>query len=164
MKIRREWATPLTAGAFTIMAVTGLLMFFHLDRGLNHDAHEWLGWGMVLGVAAHVTANFSNLKKHLSGRLGLTIFSACLLILGLSFISPPEEEKGPGWAPPVVALARMPIAKLAIVAEMTEEEVRERLARIDPAGKTAESIQDLMGHNLRAQVRALNAIFPDEGD
>lgn len=54
--------------------------------------------------------------------------------------------------------------ELAIVAEMTEEEVRERLARIDPAGKNAESIQDLMGHNLRAQVRALNAIFPDEED
>ena len=146
------------------MAVTGLLMFFHLDRGLNQDVHQWLGWGMVLGVAAHVSANFSNLKKHLSGRLGLRIFSACLFILGLSFISPPEEEKGPGWAPPVVALARMPIAKLAIVAELTEEEVRERLARIDPAGKTAKSVQDLMGHNLRAQVRALNAIFPDEED
>ena len=43
MKLSRDWATPLTAGAFIVLAVTGLLMFFHLDRGLNHLAHEWLG-------------------------------------------------------------------------------------------------------------------------
>ena len=29
MKISREWATPLTIGIFALMAVTGLLMFFH---------------------------------------------------------------------------------------------------------------------------------------
>lgn len=162
MKINREWATPLTAGAFALMAVTGVLMFFHLDRGLNHDAHEWLGWAMVVGVGAHVTANFSSFKNHLNSKTGRSIIAACILVLGLSFISPPEEDRGPGWAPPVVALAKLPFAKLALVAEMSEEEVRTRLASIDPAAHSVDSIQQLVGHNLRAQVRALNAIFPDE--
>lgn len=44
MTISRNWATPLTIGSFLLMAVTGLLMFFHLDTGLNKAAHEWLGW------------------------------------------------------------------------------------------------------------------------
>ena len=42
MKISREWATPLTIGAFGLMSVTGMLMFFHLDTGFNKLAHEWL--------------------------------------------------------------------------------------------------------------------------
>jgi cytochrome b561 len=53
MKIAREWATPLTIGSFGLMATTGILMFFHLDSGLNKTAHEWLGWVMVAVVAAH---------------------------------------------------------------------------------------------------------------
>ena len=36
-------------GAFTLSAVTGVLMFFHLDSGLNKAAHEWLSWAMVGG-------------------------------------------------------------------------------------------------------------------
>lgn len=136
-------------------------MFFRWDRGLNHDAHEWLGWALLLGALAHVSANFSNFKKHLVGKLGKSIIAASLLVLGLSFISLPEEDRGPGWAPPVVAMARMPIPNLALVAEISEEEVRNRLATIDPAALLVNSIQELVGHDLRAQVRALNTIFPD---
>jgi hypothetical protein len=47
MKISTNWATPLTIGTFTLMAVTGMLMFFHADIGLNKTAHEWLGWVMI---------------------------------------------------------------------------------------------------------------------
>lgn len=53
IKVSREWATPVTVGVFVVMAATGLLMFFHLDIGLNKAAHEWLGWLMVAAVAAH---------------------------------------------------------------------------------------------------------------
>ena len=34
MKLSREWATPLTIGAFALMAATGTAMFFHLNNGL----------------------------------------------------------------------------------------------------------------------------------
>lgn len=57
MKVSREWATPLTIGIFTLMAVTGILMFFHLDKGLNKTAHEWLGWLLVAGADSKVKCN-----------------------------------------------------------------------------------------------------------
>lgn len=144
------------------MAVTGVLMFFHLDRGLNHDAHEWLGWAMIAGVGTHIIANFSSLKNHLRTTSGRAIIGASLLVLGLSFISPDKDDKGPGWAPPVVALARLPIKQLSVVANMPESEIRNRLATFDPAAHSVDSIQQLVGPNLRAQVSALNLIFPDE--
>ena len=40
MKLQRDWATPLTIGAFGLLAVTGVLMFFHPDSGLNKAVHE----------------------------------------------------------------------------------------------------------------------------
>lgn len=43
MSSLRKWATPLTIGSFLLMGVTGILMFFHLDIGLNKLAHEWAG-------------------------------------------------------------------------------------------------------------------------
>ena len=51
MKLQRDWITPITMGAFGLLAVTGALMFFHLDRGLNETAHEWLSWVLLGGVA-----------------------------------------------------------------------------------------------------------------
>jgi hypothetical protein len=66
----REWATPLTAGTFLLMAVTGVLIFFHLDSGLNKAAHEWLGWAMIVGVAAHIVANLPAFKRYLTSRVG----------------------------------------------------------------------------------------------
>jgi hypothetical protein len=163
MKFSREWATPLTAGSFIVLAVTGLLMFFHLDRGLNHLAHEWIGWLLVIGVFCHVTANFLGFKKHISGGLGKAVIVAFLLVLTFSFIQPEERKRPPGWAQPVKALAFMPLKELAIVAKMSVEEVRERLTE-DGLNPTSDeqSIKDLVGHNLRRQVGALNAIFPDE--
>jgi hypothetical protein len=163
MKIYRDWATPLTAGAFIVLAVTGLLMFFHLDRGLNHLAHEWLGWVLVIGVACHITANFLGLKRHISSRTGKAVVVAFLLVLALSFIQLEERKKPPGWAQPVKALAFMPFTELAVVAKMSVEEIRERLieAGLNPSSDD-QSIKDLVGHNLRKQVGALNAIFPDE--
>lgn len=160
----RNWATPLTAGAFIVLSVTGVLMFFHLDRGLNHDAHEWIGWALLIGAAAHIYSNFLAFKKHLSGRFGKVLVGCSIFILGLSFISPgqTDKKKTPGWAPPVVAMAKMPMRDLAFIAKMTEADLRDTLMQFSPAAKSAESIAELTGPKLREQVRALNLIFPDD--
>lgn len=163
IKTSRKWATPLTAGSFIVLAVTGLLMFFHFDRGLNHFAHEWIGWVLLLGVLCHVTANFRAFKQHLSGRLGQVLLLVFIVILGLSFIRPVERDRGPGWAQPVKALGAMQFKDLAYVAHMTTAQVRERLkkANFEPTSDD-QSIQELVGHNLKKQVRALSVIFPDQ--
>lgn len=165
MKFSREWATPLTAGAFIVLAVTGLLMFFHLDRGLNHLVHEWIGWLLFIGVICHVTANFLGLKKHLSGSLGKVVIAIFVAILGLSFIQPEERKRPPGWAQPVKALAFLSLNELASVAKINVDEVRARLTEsgLNPTSNE-QSIKDLVGHNLRKQVTALSVIFPEESE
>lgn len=68
MAVQREWATPVAAGAFLLSAVTGVLIFFHIDSGVNKFVHEWLSWVLLGAVALHLVANFGGFKRHLVTR------------------------------------------------------------------------------------------------
>jgi hypothetical protein len=118
MKVTRAWATPLTIGTFGLMAITGILMFFHLDTGLNKLAHEWLGWLMVLGVVMHAIANWAAFKRYfLSSVLGRSILGVSALIIALSFLPTPEALQHD--SPPKIAFTAMinaPINHVSIVA------------------------------------------------
>ena len=162
MPIQREWATPLTAGAFLLSSVTGVLIFFHIDSGLNKFAHEWLSWALLAGVTLHVAANFGGFKRYFSTRLGQWLLGAFALVLLLSFFNP-GEKKEPPFAPPIRALSAAPLTTLAQVAELTPEQLRERLikAGLQPVSDQ-QSLSELTGPDLRRQVQAINGILGRE--
>lgn len=162
MLIKRSWATPLIAGAFLLSAVTGILIFFHLDRGLNKPAHEWLGWALVAGGLFHVIANFAAFKQHLRGRMGQGLIGVFALILLLSGFIGGEGEK-PRFASAVQALAQAPLPLLAQVAQISPDEVERRL---QAAGLNhqpeQQNLQAIVGTGLRQQIAALNAVLAPE--
>ena len=162
MRIQREWATPLTAGAFGLLAVTGVLMFFHLDTGLNKVVHEWLSWAMVIGVALHVLLNLTAFKRYFTQNTGRVVIGLFALMLALSFIPlGGGGGKEPGFAPPVRALAKAPITVLAQVAGTSPEDAR---AKLQAAGiavtSDQQSIADLVGPDLRQQIGAMSKVLP----
>jgi len=158
----RPWITPLVIGAFLLSAVTGVLMFFHLDSGLNKTAHEWLSWAMVIGVTLHVLLNMPAFKRYFTQNTGRLVMGAFALVLVLSFI-PAGGEGGsePGFAPPVRALAKTPITVLAQVAGTTTDDMK---AKLQAAGVTVtsdqQSVADLVGPDLRAQIGTLTQVLP----
>jgi hypothetical protein len=162
MKISREWATPVTIGAFVLMSVTGLLMFFHLDRGLNKVAHEWMGWVMVLGVSVHAAANWSAFKQHfLANRKGRLIIGAGALILLGSFFSLPGS--GERASPPQLAMRAVTRAPLANVAPLAGRPVEQLITELVKAGvKVANanaSLESAVGGNRELQANALRVLF-----
>jgi len=62
-------------------------------------------------------------------------------------------------------IAFLPLSELASVARISVDEVRARLTEsgLNPTSDE-QSIKDLVGHNLRKQVAALNAIFPEDSE
>lgn len=155
MKLQRDWITPLTMGAFGLLAVTGVLMFFHADSGLNKTAHEWLGWVLLAGVVLHGAVNWPALRRHLAGWRGRSALALFAVLLAASFL-PLGRSGEPPFVPPLRALADAPLPVLAQVAKTTPEQLRERLRR---AGLTPRSDDDtvhaLVGDDTRAQVRVL---------
>ena len=162
LSAQRPWITPVVIGAFFLSAVTGVLMFFHLDSGLNKTAHEWLSWAMVLGVSLHVLLNMPAFKRYFTQTTGKAVMGLFALLLALSFI-PAGGEGGsePGFAPPVRALAKAPITVLAQVAGTSTDEVK---AKLQAAGLTVtsdqQSVADLVGSDLRKQIGAMTKVLP----
>lgn len=158
----RPWITPVVIGAFFLSAVTGVLMFFHLDSGLNKTAHEWLSWAMVIGVSLHVLLNMPAFKRYFTQTTGRVVIGLFAAVLALSFI-PAGGEGGsePGFAPPVRALAKAPISVLAQVAGTTTEDVKAGLqAQGFTVSSDQQSVADLVGGDLRKQIGTITKLLP----
>lgn len=169
MKLSRDWATPLTIGVFALMACTGVLMFFHLDTGLNKLAHEWLGWVMVGGVALHAAVNWLAFKRHLLGnRTGQVIMAVALLVTAASFVPNPGEQRGA--SPPMLALRAVMAAPVKDVAPLTGRSTEQLLAELQSAGFSADAdtrLDELAQHSRDREAAILNLAFnagpPDAG-
>jgi hypothetical protein len=159
MKIKRDWATPLTAGAFLLTAVTGVLMFFHLDTGINKTAHEWLSWILVFGVGMHLVPNFIGFKRYLASSKGKLLMGGFALLLALSFI-PMGGSNEPPFVSPIKALSSAPLTTLAQVAQITPDQLAARMA---DAGITVKSydqnVNELVGNDFRKQTRLLKEVL-----
>lgn len=159
----RPWITPLVFGAFLLSAVTGTLMFFHLDSGLNKLAHEWLSWLLLAAIVLHVLLNLPAFKRYFSQPTARWILLAAVVVLALSFFSLPGKSgmPEPAFAPVVHALAQAPLPVLAQVAGVSTDELQRRLgtAGLQPRNEQ-QSLQDLVGPELRAQMGVLRRILP----
>lgn len=160
MRIGRNWVTPFALGAFAVSAVTGVLLFFHLDTGLNKWAHEWLSWVLLIGIVLHGAANFQSLKKHFTQKTGLTIIAIFVLALGLSFLNIGKGGGKPPFVKPMRALANVPLEQVAIVAKTSPDTLLVRLTRAGyKVTSTQQKVSDIVGNDLGQQMQALNTIF-----
>lgn len=161
MAVLRTWATPLTAAAFVIMAVTGVLMFFHLDVGLNKQVHEWLGWLMVVAVLAHGWLHWPSLRRYLTAsRSAQATLAVALLVLGASFVVSGEQEGAP---PPVLAMqaiSRAPLKDVATLAGKPFAQVQHELAAAGlPVRDEAQTLQQLTGGDRSKFGQAMRKLF-----
>ncbi len=143
----RIWATPLVIGAFLISAVTGILMFFHVDIGLVHPAHEWLGWAMVAGVALHLTVNWRGFTRYFTqgaGRAVIALFAA--LTIGALLPIGGDGPKASGGAV-IRALHTSSVDTVARVAKRSPQEV---LDAMRASGLKAESADQTIEALARA--------------
>lgn len=154
----RTWITPLVVGAFALSAVTGVLMFFHWDTGLNKTAHEWLSWAMVIGVVLHVLLNLPAFKRYFKQPVGRWVMGGFVLLLALSFVPLAGAKKDPSFAPPLRALAQAPLPVLAQVVGQPTQVLRAQLAAAGYTANDRQSLQDLVGADLRAQIGLLNRL------
>lgn len=159
MKISRDWFTPLTLGTFVLLSVTGVLMFFHLDSGLNKTAHEWLSWLLLAAVGGHVLSNLVSLKRHLTATRTKFVLAGFAAVLLLSF-APIGGDGKPGFAAPIAALAQAPLPVLAQVAGISEAELQQRLAAAGtPVDAGTTTLAQVVGSDLRRQIGTLNKVM-----
>ena len=154
----RKWATPLTVGSFLIMGVTGTLMFFHLDEGLNKGLHEWAGWVMLAAVGVHIVLNWRAFQLYFKRPVALGIMAVGAGVLALSFI--PVSTGGGSPVPLVMgALSDAPVEQVIAISGLGLEE---GLARLNEAGYTIKADQalgDVLKGGRGANMAALKVLF-----
>lgn len=164
MNIQRNWVTPITAGAFLLSAVTGVLIFFHADTGANKFVHEWLSWVLLAGVALHLLANLGGLKSHLASLRGRLLIGVFVLALLASFIPLGGTGGEPPFMLPIRALSAAPLTTLAEVAKVSPEQLRERLAQAGvQATSDSQSLSELVGPDMKKQMQVLRTVLETKG-
>ncbi|MBS0347913.1 MAG: DUF4405 domain-containing protein [Proteobacteria bacterium] len=163
MAISRNWVTPIAGGAFLLSAVTGVLIFFHLDSGLNKLAHEWLSWLLLGGVVLHVVANLAAFKRHYTSRVGAAVMGGFAVLLVLSFVSVGARREPPFMAS-VRALSDTPLTTLALVAGKSPAQVRAVLAAEGlPVATDSQSLGELAGPDMGKRMRLLKKVLEGRG-
>lgn len=159
MLIKREWATPVVMGAFTLSGVTGIAMIFGFKTQTGFTIHQWLGLTFFLGGLAHITVNFPAYKRHLKQRLGLTIVLVYVAFLIAAFL--PLAPKRPVDNPLTKMLIALQEAPLNDLARMFKETPQVLMSRLQSAGYQVKSadqtIADIAGPGEQG-MQALNVI------
>ena len=155
----REWATPITIGSFLLIAVTGVLMFFHLNTGLNKPAHEWLSWALLVGVGLHAWANWGAFKRYFQQRQALVLMGVFLVVLGLSFL--PLGNKGGGRQGINRAADALLDAPISLVVQVAGKEPQVVVNQLSQAGVSVTTEQSLRqgAKDREQQMRALGLVF-----
>lgn len=77
----RDIATSFTTLIFLVIAISGVMMFFHFNDMLVKDLHEILGLLFVFAAFLHVIMNWKSMKNYFSKKI---FISASILILAIS--------------------------------------------------------------------------------
>lgn len=86
MKLNRNYVTPFISLVFFVVALTGVLMFFHLFDGYTEVVHECLGIIFVVCAICHIILNWKALKMHfmrgvfIPALVGVTVVSVVFII------------------------------------------------------------------------------------
>lgn len=155
----RRWATPVTAGSFLLIAGTGVLMFFHLDQGLNKVAHEWLGWVLLIGAAAHLLQNWRAFTTYFKRPLAVGIMAAGVVVLALSSVPLSSASSEVPVREVLAGLAQAPIATLAEVADKDPAAVLASLSASYPGATLDQSLAELAGNDVEAGVHLLSQVY-----
>lgn len=141
----KSTATSLTAFTFLVMAITGIMMYFHLFDAYTKDLHEILGLAFVAIVILHVYFNWKSMKSYFTKKIFLVSF---LLVsaVSLGFILTSETGENPKKTL-IVSMLNAPLENsLAILSDDKDEAIM----KLENAGlKTngAKSIKDLAKMN-----------------
>ncbi|MFO0682976.1 MAG: DUF4405 domain-containing protein [Sandaracinus sp.] len=163
MKVSRTWSTPLAAAAFVTMAVTGALLFFHLQRGLVGTLHEWGGWLFMLAVTLHLVGNAPAFKAHAARLPPRLVVGAALVVIALAAAlggSGGRDRVNPTRA----AVDRLTAAPLTALAPIVGRDVDALVADLRHAGFESASpdstLDALAGDERDARLRALAIALP----
>ena len=89
----KTWLSPFVAVAFAVIAVTGVMLFFHLKNGPIMALHEWFGWLFVVAGTVHLLLNLRPLVAYLRRPAALISLGTALVLVAVLWIGGAQHEQ-----------------------------------------------------------------------
>jgi len=161
----REWATPVTIGAFALIALTGVMLFFKVQYGLVKPVHEWLSWLLVIGAVFHLIVNWQATVRYFSRPVGRVILIVFLVLIGLTLlpIGSGHKRHGRPEGPSSVITEALSQSTLAAAAQVVRQKPEEARQRLEAKGMQIERIEQTLGEiaakNQQTTAAVLEVLF-----
>jgi len=91
--LNRTCLSPFVAVAFAVLAVTGVLLFFHIKNGPILALHEWFGWLFAIAGIAHLLLNLRPLLAYLRQPAALVSLGVALVLVALLWFGGAQHEQ-----------------------------------------------------------------------
>jgi hypothetical protein len=125
MKLNRNYITPFITLVFLAVALTGVLMLFHLFDGYTEVVHEILGLLFVVLSVFHITLNWKALKIHLKKH---AFIPTALVVVAISILLIIQQHNNPKFDTILFEeIIKAPIGDLIKVFQIDSTEAAKKL-------------------------------------
>lgn len=123
-----RYGTPLTAGLFTVSAISGVALFFHWGPRSFHAMHEWLSVLLLAPFALHLWKNWKPLLAYAKRRTLLIPLALSLLAaVPFAIMAGKGGRSGNPTFQTVALMTRASLVDLAPVFQATPEALLRQL-------------------------------------
>ena len=133
-KSHRHWSTPLIIASGSVIAVSGVMMFFHLGTGLVQELHEWIGVLFAVGMLLHIHQHWQPFKRYFSQKTGVAIITVMFVISSGMLVATGDSVEHPAQQlaqqfsqkslTEIAQFQKRPLEQLLIDMEIEQIEVR----------------------------------------
>ena len=93
--MNKTLATSLTTTLFLVIAISGIMMFFHFYKGQVKELHEILGLVFVGAVVFHVFFNFKSMQKYFTKRVFISVCFLTIIVSSAFIIQSSTKSENP---------------------------------------------------------------------
>ena len=136
-----RYGTPLTAGLFTVSAVSGVALFFHWSSRSFHAMHEWLSMVLLAPFALHMVKNWKPLLAYAKRKtLWIPLVLALVAAVPFALTAGKGRPANPAFQT-VTLMTQASLADLAPVLQATPDELLRHLQQKGyKAGATSDTV------------------------
>jgi uncharacterized membrane protein YuzA (DUF378 family) len=143
---KKEIATSFTAILFIIIALSGIMMFFHFFDAQVKELHEILGIGFVIAGLLHVIYNFSSMKRYFSKKIFIVAGLLGVLVSGVFVYNGTQQGENPKMML-IQKTLNAPLETSFALFNVTQESALEKLEKNNLSLKNATTISEIAKAN-----------------
>lgn len=91
----KDIATSFTSLTFLVIAISGVMMFFHFNDMMVKELHEILGLVFVIATFLHLIVNWKSMKNYFSKKIFLSISLVVAVVSGIFVIQSVDKGDNP---------------------------------------------------------------------